>query len=83
VLCHLRRGGRTRDCCQGPGTGVRCGSRAQPAGRRQPVKGNEGVFLINQLMDTVEFTEEGCKVLMRKHRNALAGSDTEAGRNSS
>lgn len=29
-----------------------------------------GVFLINQLMDTVEFTEEGRQVRMRKHRDA-------------
>lgn len=29
-----------------------------------------GVFLINQLMDTVEFTEEGRQVLMRKRRDA-------------
>jgi anti-sigma regulatory factor (Ser/Thr protein kinase) len=28
-----------------------------------------GVFLINQLMDTVEFTEEGRQVRMRKHRD--------------
>jgi serine/threonine-protein kinase RsbW len=28
--------------------------------------GGRGVFLINQLMDTVEYTDEGRKVLMRK-----------------
>ncbi len=33
-----------------------------------------GVFLINQLMDTVEFTEGGRQVLMRKHRDAKAAS---------
>jgi serine/threonine-protein kinase RsbW len=37
-----------------------------------------GVFLINQLMDTVEFTEEGRKVLMRKQRDAMVESDTDA-----
>jgi anti-sigma regulatory factor (Ser/Thr protein kinase) len=31
-----------------------------------------GVFLINQLMDTVEFTDGGRRVLMRKHRDAKA-----------
>ena len=33
-----------------------------------------GVFLINQLMDTVEFTEGGRQVLMRKHRGAKAAT---------
>jgi GAF domain-containing protein len=42
-----------------------------------------GVFLINQLMDTVEFTEGGRKVLMRKQRDAMAASDSDTGRNSS
>jgi len=32
--------------------------------------GGRGVFLINQLMDTVEFSEEGRQVLMRKRRDA-------------
>jgi serine/threonine-protein kinase RsbW len=36
------------------------GNLLKPCGR--------GVFLINQLMDTVEFTEEGRQVLMRKRR---------------
>lgn len=31
-----------------------------------------GVYLINQLMDTVEFTEHGRQVLMRKRRDARA-----------
>jgi anti-sigma regulatory factor (Ser/Thr protein kinase) len=31
-----------------------------------------GVFLINQLMDTVEYAEGGRQVLMRKHRDAKA-----------
>ena len=33
-----------------------------------------GVFLINQLMDSVEFTEEGRQVRMRKRADAKAGS---------
>ena len=40
-----------------------------------------GVFLINQLMDTVEFTEQGRKVLMRKRPDAMAESDANSGRN--
>jgi Histidine kinase-like ATPase domain len=42
-----------------------------------------GVFLINQLMDTVEFTEEGRKVLMRKQRDAMVESGTGASRHPS
>jgi len=42
-----------------------------------------GVFLINQLMDTVEFTEEGRKVLMRKQRDAIVGPDADASQHSS
>lgn len=38
------------------------GNRLKPSGR--------GVFLINKLMDTVEFAEGGRQVLMRKRRNA-------------
>jgi len=34
--------------------------------------GGRGVFLINQLMDTVEFTDEGRQVVMRKQRAAVA-----------
>jgi GAF domain-containing protein len=41
-----------------------------------------GVFLINQLMDTVEFTDGGRKVLMRKQRDAKVESDADAGRHS-
>ncbi len=36
-----------------------------------------GVFLINQLMDTVEFTDEGRRVLMRKR---VEGAETKAPR---
>ena len=32
--------------------------------------GGRGVFLINQMMDTVEYSEEGRQVLMRKRREA-------------
>jgi serine/threonine-protein kinase RsbW len=38
------------------------GNRLKPSGR--------GVFLINKLMDTVEFAEGGRQVLVRKRRNA-------------
>ncbi len=41
-----------------------------------------GVFLINQLMDTVEYTDNGRKVLMRKKRDAMVESDAESSRNS-
>jgi serine/threonine-protein kinase RsbW len=33
-----------------------------------------GVFLINQLMDTVEYGDEGRQVVMRKRREAVGGS---------
>jgi anti-sigma regulatory factor (Ser/Thr protein kinase) len=48
-------------------------------------RSGRGVFLINQLMDTVEFTEEGRKVRMRKRKQpgALVESDADASRNSS
>ena len=42
-----------------------------------------GVFLINQVMDTVEFTEEGRRVLMRKQRDAIAEPDADASQHSS
>jgi anti-sigma regulatory factor (Ser/Thr protein kinase) len=42
-------------------------NRLKPSGR--------GVFLINELMDTVEFAEEGRQVLMRKRRSTAAASD--------
>jgi GAF domain-containing protein len=41
-----------------------------------------GVFLINQLMDTVEFTDGGRKVLMLKQRDAKVESGAGAGRHS-
>jgi len=41
-----------------------------------------GMFLINQLMDTVEYTDEGSKVVMRKKRDAMVESDAGASRNS-
>ena len=41
-----------------------------------------GVFLINQLMDTVEYTDDGSKVLMRKKRDALVASNSDSSRNS-
>jgi hypothetical protein len=41
-------------------------------------RSGRGVFLINQLMDTVEFTEEGRKVRMRKQPGALVESDADA-----
>jgi serine/threonine-protein kinase RsbW len=37
-----------------------------------------GVYLINQLMDTVEFTEEGRQVLMRKRRDARVEPGTRS-----
>jgi anti-sigma regulatory factor (Ser/Thr protein kinase) len=42
-----------------------------------------GVFLIKQLMDTVEFTDEGRKVLMRKQRDEIVESDVDASMHSS
>jgi serine/threonine-protein kinase RsbW len=46
------------------------GNLLKPSGR--------GVFLINQLMDTAEFTEGGRQVLMRKRRDAKAESGAVA-----
>ena len=37
-----------------------------------------GVFLINQLMDTVEYTENGRKVVMKKRRDAPVAPGTDA-----
>ncbi len=47
---------------------LEAGNLLKPSGR--------GVFLINQLMDTVEFTEEGSRVLMRKRVDARAEPGT-------
>jgi len=54
-----------------PGPGFDVAAVPNPLEGDNLFKGSgRGVFLINQLMDTVEFTEEGRKVLMRKQRNA-------------
>jgi serine/threonine-protein kinase RsbW len=52
-----------------PGPGFDVGAVANPLERANLFKpGGRGVFLINQLMDTVEFTERGRRVTMRKRR---------------
>jgi anti-sigma regulatory factor (Ser/Thr protein kinase) len=57
-----------------------------PAAVPNPLEGNNvfkgsgrGVFLINQLMDTAEFTEGGRKVLMRKRPTATVEPEVAAG----
>ena len=53
-----------------PGPGFDVAAVPNPLEGDNLFKGSgRGVFLINQLMDPVEFTEEGRKVLMRKQRN--------------
>ena len=65
-----------------PGPGFDVAAVPNPLEGDNRFKGSgRGVFLINQLMDTVEFTEEGRKVLMRKRRDAVVESDTDASRN--
>ena len=67
-----------------PGPGFDVAAVPNPLEGDNLFKGSgRGVFLINQLMDTVEFTEEGRKVLMRKQRDAMVESDADASRNSS
>jgi anti-sigma regulatory factor (Ser/Thr protein kinase) len=54
-----------------PGPGFDVAAVPSPLEGDNVLKGSgRGVFLINQLMDTVEFTEGGRKLLMRKQRNA-------------
>ena len=56
-----------------PGPGFDVAAVPSPLEGDNLFKGSgRGVFLINQLMDTVEFTEEGRKVLMRKRRDTVA-----------
>ena len=67
-----------------PGQGFDVATVPNPLEGDNLFKGSgRGVFLINQLMDTVEFTEGGRKVLMRKQRDAMIESDADASRNSS
>jgi anti-sigma regulatory factor (Ser/Thr protein kinase) len=67
-----------------PGPGFDVAAVPNPLEGDNLFKGSgRGVFLINQLMDTVEFTEEGRKVLMRKRRDTVPESDADSSRNSS
>jgi anti-sigma regulatory factor (Ser/Thr protein kinase) len=67
-----------------PGTGFNVAAVPNPLEGDALLKGSgRGVFLINQLMDTVEFTEGGRKVLMRKRRDTMVESDADASRNPS
>ncbi len=67
-----------------PGPGFDVAAVPNPLEGDNLFKGSgRGVFLINQLMDTVEFTEKGHRVLMRKQRDAMVESDADASRNSS
>jgi anti-sigma regulatory factor (Ser/Thr protein kinase) len=60
-----------------PGPGFDVAAVPNPLEGDNIFKGSgRGVFLINQLMDTVEFTEEGRKVLMRKQQKADAGTNS-------
>jgi anti-sigma regulatory factor (Ser/Thr protein kinase) len=66
-----------------PGPGFNVADVPNPLEGDNLLKGSgRGVYLINQLMDTVEFTEEGRKVLMRKRRNDIAESHANASGNS-
>ncbi|MGC1450696.1 MAG: ATP-binding protein [Candidatus Sulfotelmatobacter sp.] len=67
-----------------PGPGFDVATVPNPLEGDNLLKGSgRGVFLINQLMDTVEFTEEGRKVVMRKRRDTVAESDADSSRNPS
>ena len=67
-----------------PGPGFDVAAVPNPLEGDNLFKGSgRGVFLINQLMDTVEFTEEGRKVLMRKRRDTVRESDADSSRNPS
>jgi anti-sigma regulatory factor (Ser/Thr protein kinase) len=67
-----------------PGPGFDVAAVPNPLEGDNLFKGSgRGVFLINQLMDTVEFTEEGRKVLMRKRRDTVAESDNDSNPNPS
>jgi anti-sigma regulatory factor (Ser/Thr protein kinase) len=64
------------------------GAGFDPAAVPDPLTGDNlfrgsgrGVFLINQLMDTAEYTEGGRKVLMRKRPSAAVEPDGTAGGN--
>ena len=62
-----------------PGAGFDATAVADPLDSANLAKpGGRGVFLINQLMDTVEYSEEGSQVLMRK-RQATGNSPDGAG----
>ena len=61
-----------------PGPGFDVAAVPNPLEGDNVFKGSgRGVFLINQLMDTVEFTEEGRKVLMRKRRDPVVASHAD------
>jgi anti-sigma regulatory factor (Ser/Thr protein kinase) len=63
-----------------PGTGFDPGVVPNPLENNNIFKGSgRGVFLINQLMDTAEFTEGGRKVVMRKRPSATVEPDAAAG----
>jgi len=65
-----------------PGAGFDVAAVPNPLDENNLLKqSGRGVFLINQLMDTVEFTQEGRQVLMRKHRDADAESNDTGGKN--
>jgi anti-sigma regulatory factor (Ser/Thr protein kinase) len=65
-----------------PGAGFDVSAVPNPLDENNLLKqSGRGVFLINQLMDTVEFTQEGRQVLMRKHRDADAESNDTGGKN--
>jgi anti-sigma regulatory factor (Ser/Thr protein kinase) len=67
-----------------PGPGFDVAAVPNPLEGDNLFKGSgRGVFLINQLMDTVEFTEGGRKVLMRKRRDAMVESDADVSRSPS
>jgi anti-sigma regulatory factor (Ser/Thr protein kinase) len=63
-----------------PGTGFDLTAVPNPLEGNNVFKGSgRGVFLINQLMDTAEFTEGGRKVLMKKRPSATVESDSTVG----
>jgi anti-sigma regulatory factor (Ser/Thr protein kinase) len=63
-----------------PGPGFDLGAVPDPLAGDNIFKGSgRGVFLINQLMDTAEYTDGGRKVLMKKRPSATLETSTDAG----
>jgi serine/threonine-protein kinase RsbW len=69
VTCEA--GGQITIVVRDPGQGFEAASVADPLAPENVLKpGGRGIFLINQLMDEVDFRDGGREVEMRKRRDA-------------